>query len=96
MSDIPTNGNSSIVTYIDKFFKLKQKKTSIKTEFLAGLTTFFSMAYIIFVVPSMLSAAGMPKDAALASCLLTRLSGCLLSVGERRGLCPALVLDTFS
>lgn len=71
MSDIPTNGNSSIVTYIDKFFKLKQKKTSIKTEFLAGLTTFFSMAYIIFVVPSMLSAAGMPKDAALASCLLT-------------------------
>lgn len=71
MSDIPTNANSSIAARIDKFFKLKQRNTCIKTEFIAGLTTFFSMAYIIFVVPSMLAAAGMPKDAALAACLLT-------------------------
>ena len=49
MSDMPTNANSSIAGWIDNFFKLKQKNTSIKTEFLAGLTTFFSMAYIILL-----------------------------------------------
>ena len=43
-----------------KLFKLKEHGTTVSTEIVAGLTTFFAMAYIIFVNPSILSAAGMP------------------------------------
>ena len=45
---------------MEKFFNLKGNNTSISTEVLAGLTTFFAMVYIIFVNPSMLEIAGMP------------------------------------
>ncbi len=41
-------------TSVDKFFKLSEHKTSIKTEIIGGITTFFAMAYIIFVNPNML------------------------------------------
>ncbi len=44
---------------MDKFFKLDQKKTTVKTEILAGITTFLAMAYILGVNPSVLSASGM-------------------------------------
>lgn len=47
---------------MEKFFKLKENKTNISTEFMAGVTTFFAMAYIIFVNPSMLSLAGTPDN----------------------------------
>jgi len=52
---------------VDKFFKLTERGTDVKTEFLAGLTTFVSMSYIIFVVPDILSDAGMPHEASLAA-----------------------------
>ncbi len=42
---------------LEKLFKLKQNKTSLKQEAVAGLTTFLTMAYIIFVNPSMLADA---------------------------------------
>lgn len=45
---------------MEKFFNLKGNNTSVSTEVLAGLTTFFAMVYIIFVNPSMLEIAGMP------------------------------------
>lgn len=44
---------------MDKFFKLKENNTSVKTEIIAGITTFIAMAYIIFVNPNVLSEAGM-------------------------------------
>ncbi|XVG95973.1 NCS2 family permease [Eubacteriales bacterium KG127] len=44
---------------IEKLFKVRERGTTIKTEFLAGLTTFLSMAYILAVNPSMLAEAGM-------------------------------------
>jgi len=44
---------------MEKFFKLKEKGTDVKTEILAGLTTFLTMAYILAVNPGILSAAGM-------------------------------------
>ncbi|MBC6003738.1 NCS2 family permease [Paeniclostridium sp. NSJ-45] len=44
---------------MEKYFKLKQNNTTIKTEILAGITTFMTMAYILIVNPSILSAAGM-------------------------------------
>jgi xanthine/uracil/vitamin C permease (AzgA family) len=51
------------VELLNNFFKLKENGTDVKTELLAGLTTFLTMAYIIFVNPSILADAGMPKDA---------------------------------
>ena len=45
---------------MEKFFRLQEKHTDVKTELMAGLTTFMTMAYILFVNPDILSAAGMP------------------------------------
>jgi adenine/guanine/hypoxanthine permease len=45
---------------LESLFRLKENKTSVKTEVLAGFTTFMTMAYIIFVNPAILSDAGMP------------------------------------
>ena len=45
---------------MDKLFKLKEHGTDVRTEVLAGLTTFFAMSYILFVNPAMLSQTGMP------------------------------------
>ncbi len=44
---------------LEKFFDFKEKGTSFKTEIIAGLTTFMTMAYIVFVQPAVLSQAGM-------------------------------------
>ncbi|HIY19871.1 MAG TPA: NCS2 family permease [Candidatus Blautia avistercoris] len=48
---------------MEKFFKLKEHHTDVKTEVIAGITTFMTMAYILAVNPSMLSAAGMDSGA---------------------------------
>lgn len=55
---------------LEKIFKLKENKTNVKTELLAGLTTFMTMAYILAVNPSILGDAGMnPTAVLLATCL---------------------------
>lgn len=55
---------------MEKFFKLKENGTTVKTEVIAGITTFMTMAYILAVNPSMLSVAGIDPTAALiATCL---------------------------
>ncbi|MDB5764317.1 MAG: family permease [Herminiimonas sp.] len=55
---------------MERVFKLKAHDTDVRTELLAGLTTFLTMAYIIFVNPSILGDAGMPKDAVfVATCV---------------------------
>ena len=58
----------------EKFFKLREHGTNIKTEFLAGVTTFMTMAYILAVNPLILSAAGMDAGAVFVA---TALSACL-------------------
>lgn len=56
---------------LDKFFKLSENDTTIRTEMMAGLTTFLTMVYIIFVNPSILGDAGMPKESVfVATCLV--------------------------
>ena len=47
---------------LDKLFHLKRNKTSLQVELIAGLTTFLAMAYIAFVNPEILSAAGCAKS----------------------------------
>ena len=56
---------------LNKIFKLKQNKTTVLTEFIAGLTTFMAMSYIIFVNPSVLSQTGMDYGAVYAATILT-------------------------
>ena len=56
---------------IQKFFKLKQNKTDIKTELIAGLTTFMAMSYIIFVNPQVLSQTGMDYQAVYGATIIT-------------------------
>ena len=55
---------------MERFFKLKENNTTVRTEVIAGITTFMTMAYILAVNPSMLAAAGIDPTAALiATCL---------------------------
>ena len=55
---------------LDKFFHLKERGTTVRTELLAGLTTFITAAYILAVNPSVLSATGMPQDALFTATVL--------------------------
>ena len=48
---------------LEKLFKLTENKTSVKTEVIAGFTTFMTMAYILFLNPNILSATGMDRGA---------------------------------
>lgn len=58
------------VTIMERFFKLKENNTDVRTEVIGGITTFMTMAYILAVNPSMLSVAGIDPTAALiATCL---------------------------
>jgi AGZA family xanthine/uracil permease-like MFS transporter len=65
-------------SFLDQFFKISQKKTDIKTEILAGITTFVALAYIIFVNPNILADAGIPKEAAIASTIYATAMATLL------------------
>ena len=55
------------MSFLEKTFKLKENGTTVKTEIYAGLTTFMTMAYILVVNPSILSAAGMDAGALLTT-----------------------------
>lgn len=86
------------MNFIKSYFQLDKYQTNVKVEFLAGLTTFISMSYILFVNPSVLGASGMNKGAvftatALASALGTALMGIVANypIGEA----PALGINAF-
>ncbi len=53
--------------FCERVFRLTEKGTTVRTEMVAGLTTFISVAYILFVNPNILADAGIPKEAAIAS-----------------------------
>lgn len=63
---------------LENYFKLKENGTDVRTELLAGLTTFLTMAYIIFVNPSILGDAGMPKDAVFVSTCIAAALGSMI------------------
>lgn len=63
---------------LDSYFKLTEHKTNVKTEVIAGITTFLTMAYIIFVNPSILSEAGMDAGAVFVATCLAAAIGCLV------------------
>ena len=86
------------MNFIKSYFQLDKYKTNIRTEFIAGLTTFISMSYILFVNPSVLGASGMNTGAvftatALAAALGTAIMGIVANypIGEA----PALGINAF-
>ena len=63
---------------MDKFFKLSEHGTTVRTEVLAGLTTFFAMSYILFVNPQMLSQTGMPAQGVFLATIIGSVVGTLM------------------
>ena len=62
---------------LEKIFKLRENNTTVKTEMIAGTTTFLSMAYIIFVQPAVLSLAGMDFNSVMIATCLSSTIACL-------------------
>ncbi len=73
---------------MDSFFKFADRGTNFQTELLAGVTTFLTMAYIVFVNPGILSAAGVPFEGAATATALGAALMCLamgfISIGRWR------------
>ncbi|MCM6932443.1 NCS2 family permease [Enterococcus italicus] len=63
---------------MEKFFKLKENNTTVSTEVMAGLATFFAMSYILFVNPNILSATGMPFQAVFLATIISAIIGTLV------------------
>ena len=63
---------------MEGFFKLKENGTNVSTEIMAGFTTFFTMSYIIFVNPAILSATGMPSQAVFLATIIAAAIGTLV------------------
>ena len=63
---------------MDKFFKLKEYGTNVKTEVIAGFTTFMTMAYILAVNPDVLGATGMDKGAVFTATVVSAIIATLI------------------
>ncbi|KAB2825462.1 NCS2 family permease [Aliivibrio finisterrensis] len=63
---------------LEKLFKLKENGTNVRTEIIAGLTTFLTMAYVIFVNPAILADAGMDKGAVFVATCIAAAIGCFI------------------
>ena len=83
---------------LEKYFNLKQNKTTVKTEVLAGLTTFMTMAYILAVNPDILSVTGMDKGAVFTATALSALIATLVMALYAKlpfALAPGMGLNAF-
>jgi AGZA family xanthine/uracil permease-like MFS transporter len=84
--------------FLDRWFKLTERKTTPGTELLAGTTTFLAMAYIIFVNPNILAATGMDKTALITiTCLVTALTTLMtgLFANAPIAMAPGMGLNAF-
>ena len=83
---------------LETFFKLKENGSDVRTEVVAGITTFLTMAYIIFVNPTILGDAGMPKDAVfVATCLAAALGTAIMALYANYpiGMAPGMGLNAY-
>ena len=77
----PSSATAAPGGLLERVFRLAEHGTTVRTELLAGLTTFLTMAYIVFVNPSILGDAGMPKDAVfVATCLIAALGTAIMAL----------------
>ena len=83
---------------MERFFKLSDKGSTVRTEVIAGITTFLTMAYIIFVNPDILSTTGMDRDAVfVATCLAAALGSLVMGLWANWpiGMAPGMGLNAF-
>ncbi|WP_395399028.1 NCS2 family permease [Pseudoduganella sp. UC29_106] len=86
------------MNFLENYFKLGEHGTNVRTEVLAGITTFLTMAYIIFVNPSILGDAGMPKDAVfVATCVAAAVGTIIMGLYANFpiGLAPGMGLNAY-
>ena len=83
---------------LERLFKLTEHRTTVRTELAAGLTTFITMAYIIFVNPNIMADAGIDHGAAFVATCLAAAFGCFLMglyANWPVGLAPGMGLNAF-
>lgn len=68
----------NISNALSKFFKFEELNTSLKTELVAGITTFATLAYIMIVIPNIMSGIGMPQGAVTSTIIYMAFVGCML------------------
>jgi AGZA family xanthine/uracil permease-like MFS transporter len=84
--------------FLDRYFQLTENGTNLRTEFVAGATTFLTMVYIVFVNPQILGNAGMDKGAVfVATCLAASLSTLIMALYANYpiALAPGMGLNAF-
>ncbi|EJT83807.1 xanthine/uracil/vitamin C permease [Pseudomonas putida S11] len=85
-------------SWLERIFKLKQHGSTVRTEMIAGVTTFITMAYIIFVNPNIMADAGIDHGAAFVATCIAAALGCLLMglyANWPVGLAPGMGLNAF-
>jgi len=83
---------------LDKYFKITENKSTLRTEIIAGITTFMTMVYILAVNPSILSATGMDKDAVFTATALSAVVATLVMALVAKlpfALAPGMGLNAF-
>ena len=83
---------------LSRFFQLEEKQTNVRIEFVAGLTTFLTMAYIIFVNPTILSSTGMNKESLIAvTCIVSAIATIIVGVFAKApiAMAPGMGLNAF-
>ena len=87
-----------MINFLNNFFKLKLNNTDVKSEIIAGFTTFLTMAYIIFVNPQIMEVSGMDKGAIFVGTCLAAAIACLVMgifANWPIGLAPGMGLNAF-
>ncbi|WOX04394.1 NCS2 family permease [Microbulbifer pacificus] len=89
---------TSGASLLERLFKLSERNTNVRQELVAGLTTFLTMAYIIFVNPNVMAAAGMDQGAVFTATCVAAAVGCLimgLYANYPFALAPGMGLNAF-
>ena len=87
-----------MINLISKYFNFQEKDTNLKTEAVAGITTFLTMAYALFLIPSVLGDAGMPEKSVFAATALAAAIGTfIMGIFAKfpMGLAPGVGLNAF-
>ena len=99
MSEIAQRlGTDAAPSFLERRFELKRHGTDVRTEFVAGLTTFLTMVYIVFVNPDILGNAGMDKGAVfVATCIAAAVSTLVMAFYANYpiALAPGMGLNAF-
>jgi adenine/guanine/hypoxanthine permease len=93
-----TGTTTSSGSFLDRYFGLTRQGTTVRTEFIAGLTTFLTMVYIVFVNPQILGATGMDKGAVFAAtCIAAAVSTLVMGLYANYpiALAPGMGLNAF-